>query len=115
MQRQKAFTLLELLVVIGILAVLIGLLLPAIQKVREAAARMQGANNLKQTGLAIHTCSDTRGGRLPIGDVGDSTFYLILPYLEHGNYYREVQAGTRPISSKYEMKLLISPSDRLWI
>jgi prepilin-type N-terminal cleavage/methylation domain-containing protein/prepilin-type processing-associated H-X9-DG protein len=89
--KRLAFTLIELLVVIAIIAVLVGLLLPAVQKVREAAAREKCANNLKQMALACHSYHDAKGALPPGRDNNSfSTQAYILPYIEQSAIYNEI-------------------------
>ncbi|HTU20837.1 MAG TPA: DUF1559 domain-containing protein [Gemmataceae bacterium] len=117
--RSSAFTLIELLVVIAIIAVLIGLLLPAVQKVRTAAARTQTLNNLKQMGLAAQNFHDTYNqlpsavGPVAADPVGGDAFAVhtqLLPFIEQTNLYNTVNTN----SSNWAMSVVpayLSPLD----
>lgn len=133
--RTRAFTLIELLVVIAIIAILIGLLLPAVQKVRAAAARTQCINHLKQWGVALHAYNDANGS-LPNGNslfrIGTTYYYnqppyegawtwlaQCFPYIEQENLYRQAKAyatNTDPYSwsnpaCAVKLKLYTCPAD----
>src|SRR5262245_43359812 len=126
LKRQRGFTLIELLVVIAIIAILIALLVPAVQKVREAAARTQSQNNLKQIGLAIHNCNDNFS-ELPLASgpwkgipatatggsaAQRSLHFCLLPFVEQGNLYNGILNNTAGSNNPLVLiKTYISPAD----
>jgi prepilin-type N-terminal cleavage/methylation domain-containing protein len=134
-RRSRGFTLIELLVVIAIISVLIGLLLPAVQKVREAAARLQSMNNLRQLGLAAHNYQTTRKGKFPAAytllsstttGVQQETnlFVALLPYVEQEAVGKNLSAFTATPPGGFAaatathrgtpIKVFQAPADQTW-
>lgn len=118
MARRQGFTLIELLVVIAIIAILIALLVPAVQKVREAAARTQCTNNLKQFGLALHNFHDANKKFPPGRDSKNfSTHAYLLPYMEQDAIFKTINFtvsynnGANAFARAQQVPIFLCPSD----
>lgn len=103
---RQGLTLIELLVVVAIFAILIAVLLPAVQRIRETAARLESSNNMKQIALAIHDFAGVHRERLP--SVDQSVYGPLLPYLEQGAVLEQVKETPGPVG---RIALFISPAD----
>jgi prepilin-type N-terminal cleavage/methylation domain-containing protein/prepilin-type processing-associated H-X9-DG protein len=127
MKRNAGFTLIELLVVMAIMAVLLGLLLPAVQRVRETASRASCANNLKQLGLALYGYHAAHGSFPPgvattmgdnLEDSGHGAYFFLLPFLEQDNWFRQWDEklawyeGTNAGLVTTQLKIFFCPSNR---
>jgi len=125
LQPRSGFTLIELLVVIAIIAILIGLLLPAVQKVREAAARAQSQNNLKQMGIGMHAIASAYNGQMPVTGAASrfpttatnstisTVFYHLLPYIEQQAIWATGSGTTAAaLTTAATVKTYVAPLDR---
>ncbi len=112
MRRRSGFTVFDLLLILAILGILLGLLLPAIQKVRQAAARVESQNNLKQIGLACHSYHDTYGALPPLkGKKDASVLVSLLPFIEQANLYNEFQNNGIKALKGTSIRTYTSPRD----
>lgn len=123
---RRGFTLIELLVVIAIIAILIGLLLPAVQKIREAANRMSCTNNIKQLALGCHNYNDTTGTLPPavwVGPnvgwtdetrIGPNWLVMILPYVEQDNLYRQYSTSIQNYMNWVANAAFLPANDQVW-